>query len=369
MSDASASYRPMPEKVPTNIITGFLGTGKTTAINHLLQTKPENERWAILVNEFGQVGLDEALIPDQDGLFIKELAGGCVCCALGPALTINLAMLLRRAKPHRLLIEPTGLGHPSGIVDTLKGISFCDVIDLRSIICLLDPGVLEHPQIMAHETFSDQLSLADVIVLNKCDLRPAELVQEAERRSRALFPPKQTVVRTEYGVFPAALLDLVCNEQLEQVFPGQQPAQQQKQAHQKDEHKLHAHSHSHNHSQSHDHSDAHGQTAQIQPQPGQPVNLTGHNDGYYSSGWVFHVNDQFDLKRVTQWLEQVPGAVRIKAALQGSERWISYNRVGSDSSTQSLAWRRDSRIEIISTTEPQLDEQRSALLACLNSVF
>ncbi|WP_409525410.1 CobW family GTP-binding protein [Nitrincola sp. MINF-07-Sa-05] len=359
----------MPEKVPTNIITGFLGTGKTTAINHLLQTKPENERWAILVNEFGQVGLDEALIPDQDGLFIKELAGGCVCCALGPALTINLAMLLRRAKPHRLLIEPTGLGHPSGIVDTLKGISFCDVIDLRSIICLLDPGVLEHPQIMAHETFSDQLSLADVIVLNKCDLRPAELVQEAERRSRALFPPKQTVVRTEYGVFPAALLDLVCNEQLEQVFPGQQPAQQQKQAHQKDEHKLHAHSHSHNHSQSHDHSDAHGQTAQIQPQPGQPVNLTGHNDGYYSSGWVFHVNDQFDLKRVTQWLEQVPGAVRIKAALQGSERWISYNRVGSDSSTQSLAWRRDSRIEIISTTEPQLDEQRSALLACLNSVF
>jgi len=352
----SASYRPVPEKVPTNIITGFLGTGKTTAINHLLQTKPNDERWAILVNEFGQVGLDEALIPDQDGLFIKELAGGCVCCALGPALTINLAMLLRRAKPHRLLIEPTGLGHPSGIVDTLKGISFCDVIDLRSVICLLDPGVLEHPQIMTHETFSDQLTLADVIVLNKCDLRPAELVQEAERRSRALFPPKQSVVRTEYGVFPAELLDLVCNEQLEQVFPGQPPQQH-----------AHAHSHGHSHAHDHDHSDVHDQAVQVQPQPGQPVNLTGHNDGYYSSGWVFHVDDRFDLTRVTQWLDKISGAVRIKAALQGSERWISYNRVGSDSTTQSLAWRRDSRIEIISTSEPQLDAQRNALLACLES--
>ncbi len=105
------------EHIPTNILTGFLGVGKTTAILHLLQHKPESERWAVLVNEFGEVGIDGALIAgnysEEQGVFIREVPGGCMCCAAGLPMQMALNMLLARARPDRLLIEPTGLSQGS----------------------------------------------------------------------------------------------------------------------------------------------------------------------------------------------------------------------------------------------------------------
>lgn len=81
--------------VPTNIITGFLGVGKTSAILHLMENKPENESWAVLVNEFGEIGIDGSLVSGSKGLdkpqiFIREVPGGCMCCAAGLAMQIAL---------------------------------------------------------------------------------------------------------------------------------------------------------------------------------------------------------------------------------------------------------------------------------------
>ena len=160
--------------IPTNIITGFLGVGKTTAINALLADKPEGENWAILVNEFGQVGIDQEMLLDQNGLHVKELAGGCICCALGASLGKTVRALIEQASPDRLLIEPTGIGHPEGIIDTLTGPAFRDKLDLRATICLLDPRSLGEPEVINNETFHDQLNLADVVLINKCDLASAE---------------------------------------------------------------------------------------------------------------------------------------------------------------------------------------------------
>ena len=89
--------------VPTNIITGFLGVGKTSAILHLLKEKPKDERWAILVNEFGEIGVDGSLFEGQhnqeQGVFIREVPGGCMCCAAGLPMQIALNQLLTRANP------------------------------------------------------------------------------------------------------------------------------------------------------------------------------------------------------------------------------------------------------------------------------
>lgn len=95
----------------TNLITGFLGSGKTTSILHLLANKDPAEKWAVLVNEFGEVGIDGALLADS-GAMIKEIPGGCMCCVNGLPMQVGLNTLLRQGKPDRLLIEPTGLGHP-----------------------------------------------------------------------------------------------------------------------------------------------------------------------------------------------------------------------------------------------------------------
>ena len=125
--------RGMIQHVPTNVITGFLGVGKTTAIQHLLASKPAHERWAVLVNEFGEVGVDGALFgPEQGGeVFVREVPGGCMCCAAGLPMQVALNQLLAKARPHRLLIEPTGLGHPREVLETLSD-------SVRN-------GVLEHP--------------------------------------------------------------------------------------------------------------------------------------------------------------------------------------------------------------------------------
>jgi G3E family GTPase len=125
----------------TNLITGFLGSGKTTSILHLLANKDPAEKWAVLVNEFGEVGIDGALLADS-GALIKEIPGGCMCCVNGLPMQVGLNTLLRQGKPDRLLIEPTGLGHPKQILDLLTAPVYEPWIDLRATLCLLDPRQL-----------------------------------------------------------------------------------------------------------------------------------------------------------------------------------------------------------------------------------
>ena len=103
--------------IRTHLITGFLGVGKTTAILNLLKQKPEDEKWAVLVNEFGEVGVDGAVLQSQ-GAVVKEIPGGCLCCVSGLPFQIGLNMLIAKEKPDVLLIEPTGLGHPRNILAT-----------------------------------------------------------------------------------------------------------------------------------------------------------------------------------------------------------------------------------------------------------
>jgi len=95
--------------VPSNIITGFLGVGKTSAIVYLLKYKPINERCAILVNEFGEIGVNGSLFEGQhsngDGVFIREVPGGCMCCAAGLPMQIALNQLLAKAKPDHTAAE------------------------------------------------------------------------------------------------------------------------------------------------------------------------------------------------------------------------------------------------------------------------
>ena len=104
----------MLSQIPTHLIAGPLGAGKTTLIRHLLAQKPAGERWAVLINEFGQIGLDAALLEQgDDGIAMAEVAGGCLCCVNGAPFQVGLGRLLRKARPDRLLIEPSGLGHPA----------------------------------------------------------------------------------------------------------------------------------------------------------------------------------------------------------------------------------------------------------------
>ncbi|NMV06592.1 CobW family GTP-binding protein, partial [Vibrio parahaemolyticus] len=149
---------------------GFLGVGNTSAIMHLLTHKPSHERWAVLVNEFGEVGIDGSLLQgqkkQQDQVFIREVPGGCMCCAAGLPMQIALNQLLSEARPDRLLIEPTGLGHPKEVLQVLSTEYYRQILALQKNITLVDARKLSDPKYTEHETFNQQITIADTVVGN-----------------------------------------------------------------------------------------------------------------------------------------------------------------------------------------------------------
>jgi len=326
--------------IPTNIITGFLGVGKTTTINALLANKPEGESWAVLINEFGQVGIDQEMLPDEEGLHIKELAGGCICCSLGASLGQTLRALIGRAQPDRLIIEPTGIGHPEGIIDTLMGPGFRHVLDLRATVCLLDPRSLTQQDVIDNEIFHDQLNLADVVLINKCDVADKQQIQLAEESLGNMFPPKQHIGRVTRGQIDPALLDLVRNGELQAQFPE---------------------AHSHDHSE---HTHHHKPSPEAQPQPGKPLRKIGNSSNHFSCGWLFHKDDCFDYWALEEVLNGLEGVDRVKGVIRLDRDWVFYNRVRDEHDFDRVAHRRDSRIEIISPHELDWEQIEQAMLAC-----
>lgn len=189
--------------VPTNIITGFLGVGKTSAILHLLKSKPVKQNWAVLVNEFGEIGVDGSLFEGQhgekQGVFIREVPGGCMCCAAGLPMQIALNQLLARAKPDRLLIEPTGLGHPKEVLQVLSAEYYQEILDLQKTLTLVDARKLSDERYTQHPTFNQQIAIADIIVGNKLDLYQDEDKVKLERYVKLYGAAETQTIFTQNG--------------------------------------------------------------------------------------------------------------------------------------------------------------------------
>ena len=217
--------------VPTNVITGFLGVGKTTVIQHLLTHRSAGERWAVLVNEFGEIGIDAALLhdsehgitargdqpqqhlaeqqPNNPGIFVREVPGGCMCCASGIPMRVALNLLLTEAKPDRLLIEPTGLGHPAEVLEVLQSEHYRSVLALQASLTLVDARKVRQERYRNHPTFRQQLQVADRVIASKSDLYRDNELQDL-RDFLAILGKRQTpITAVQYGEVPVAWLDQV----------------------------------------------------------------------------------------------------------------------------------------------------------------
>ncbi len=197
--------------VPTNIITGFLGVGKTSAILHLLKNKPVDERWAVLVNEFGEIGVDGSLFesqyPQSKGVFVREVPGGCMCCAAGLPMQVALNHLLSQAKPNRLLIEPTGLGHPKEVLQVLSTEHYQETLSLKKILTLVDARKLNDERYIRHETFNQQIAIADVVIGNKLDLYDEKDKANLASYVKELGQSYAEVLCSNHGQIPLSVLN------------------------------------------------------------------------------------------------------------------------------------------------------------------
>jgi G3E family GTPase len=320
--------------VPTNIITGFLGAGKTTAILHLLKSKPEHERWAVLVNEFGEIGIDASLIEGQseqlskhdskqaNGLFITQVPGGCMCCASGVPMQIALNALLTKAKPDRLLIEPTGLGHPKEVLKVLRAEHYQDVLQLNATITLVDARHISDERYTNHDTFNQQLDIADVIVANKADLCDEQAQQNLTTYLDNTYAGKPLHFVTNGALDPSWLLLDGANTKTEN-------------------HDVHHHHH------------AASETTQTSEPPLPACGyLKAHStngaqsERFQSVGWRFNSTFEFDQEKITALLSNMK-AQRVKAVINTSQGAVGFNISGDGLTTIVLAKQNESRIDII----------------------
>ena len=196
--------------IPSHLITGFLGAGKTTVIRHLLSIKPEAERWAVLVNEFGRIGLDGPLLGqgngEDGGVFIRQVAGGCMCCAQGVATRVALTQLLRTSRPHRLFIEPSGLAHPQAILAQIAT-DFSSVLQLKAVLTLVD--ITRWAELRRHgpSLFHEQVALADRLVAVQADRASAQQCEGFAADCRASGRTDTQWGMIANGQLPLAWLD------------------------------------------------------------------------------------------------------------------------------------------------------------------
>ena len=222
-------------KIPTTIITGFLGAGKTTLVRHVMENA-RGRRIAIIVNEFGSLGVDADLlkgcgIPGCSDDDIVELANGCLCCTVADEFIPTMEALLDRADPpEHILIETSGLALPKPLLKAFDWPGIRTRVTVDGVIAVVDgPAVqdgrfADDPEAVAaqreeddqldhdnplSELFEDQLSAADLIILNKTDLLDAPGADAVERGIHAETPRAVKVFRAQQGrVDPAVLLGI-----------------------------------------------------------------------------------------------------------------------------------------------------------------
>ncbi|MGX9416221.1 CobW family GTP-binding protein [Vibrio sp. WJH972] len=321
--------------VPTNIITGFLGVGKTSAILNLLKNKPDNERWAVLVNEFGEIGVDGNLINGQKGkdlVFIQEVPGGCMCCAAGLPMQIALNQLLVQANPDRLLIEPTGLGHPKEVLQVLSSEHYRKVISLQKNITLVDARKLSDTRYTDHETFNQQIAIADIVVGNKKDLYQSGDQESLINYVEKFNNPNVEIIFAEHGK--------VSHEQLKGSTLTQE------------------YSSNHHH---HHHSSKPLASELLMPESGM-IKATNEGEGYISVGWRFAPDKLFDRKQLINLFLQL-NVERLKAVFITYDGIFGYNLTKDGLTESELDECSETRIEVIADS---IDEElENRLLQCI----
>ena len=192
------------QRVPVTVVTGFLGSGKTTLINHILKGQ-HGQKIAVIVNEFGEIGIDGQLMVENDEEQLVEFNNGCLCCTVRGDLVRTLDDLTKRADLDAVLIETTGIADPAPVASTfIVSEEIRSKFNLDAFVTVVDARNLEQNLIDSHEA-QEQVAFADIILLNKTDLVSPEEIARTEQRLRVLNPIAK-IHYTEFSVIDLPMI-------------------------------------------------------------------------------------------------------------------------------------------------------------------
>lgn len=292
---------------PVHVIAGFLGAGKTTTVRAWMAARQGQERAAVIVNDFGEAGVDAALL--GDGVAIENIPGGCVCCTAPAGLARAVATILDEVRPDRIFIEPSGLARPQDVVDMLARGGLKERVALGPTVVVVDPAAAGPADLAAA-----QLEAADVLVLNRLDLADTATLAAFRARLAEVWPGPARVVETTHGALPDGALE----------WP-----------------------------------EGAGPTVRF-----TRVRDTPSTEGFRSRSWVFPPDVRFSWDKLRPLL-QSPGIARFKGLFAGDVGWFRVDVAGGRLHFAATAWRRDNRADLIVDATADLDALSAGLEAAI----
>ncbi|MEM6803659.1 MAG: GTP-binding protein, partial [Bacteroidota bacterium] len=318
---------------PTTILTGFLGAGKTTFLNHLISNNPD-KKYAIIENEYGEQSIDSDLILRAEG-DIVELNNGCLCCTLNENLYEILNTLFDRKEEYdEIIIEATGVANPIGLMEPfIVHPVIKEYFPISNIVCLVDAELLEQ-QLEETEEAIAQVSFSDVLLINKTDLVDKQEVEKVKAILKELNPLAK-VLEGNKDQFPQ--IEAGGNHDL---YLSMLEKDEQSHSHHHEHNHAHHHGHSHSHHDGHNHSHHHGHDhAHLEKQTSFPLKKV-HSHRHHEhtkeiNSFILEYDRPFDYKSLyhqlnTYLIFQSTGLYRMKGIVwvQDSEEAYIIQSVG-----------------------------------------